>query len=212
MKNALTWRKEHSWTEKPHNIAEWAKFFQFETLGDSQLTEMLQEAARFILDAKEKRCVPRWLSMSGSNGAGKTYLLKRMAKWANSTKSFNTYTDIVTNEIKYKSVFVHWPKLAKELQDGGGRGMIEEVVNTQLVFLDDICAARDKTGFITGELSSLLSRRVGKWTAITSNLSVEQIAEKVDPRVASRLIRDGNCVVEVDVPDYWLRKIRSQTT
>lgn len=108
-------------------------------------------------------------------------------------------------QIHYAGNFVSWPQLADELQGGGGTGWVDEMKMTKFLFIDDIGQVLDKTGFITSKLSSLLAQRVGKWTFLTTNLTVQQISEKLDTRIASRLIRDGSQVVEVDTEDWNLR-------
>jgi len=50
----------------------------------------------------------------------------------------------------------------------------------------------------------LLDKRMGKWTFITSNLTMERFAE-LDNRIASRLIRDHNKVLQIVTTDYALR-------
>ncbi len=48
-----------------------------------------------------------------------------------------------------------------------------------------------------GSLDELLNARLGKWTVITSNLNIGQIAERLDVRISSRLMRK--------LPSRWPR-------
>ncbi len=166
---------------------------------------MVEESARFILDMKAKQ-TPRWLSLVGTSGAGKTYLAKKIFGYVTRQKIFNSFADMQRDELKYATEFCEWQYLGGQLQVGGGRSEVAQLVDTQFVVMDDIGAKLDKTGFITGELSTLLSQRTGKWTLITANYGLREIAEKIDPRVASRMIRDGGVVVDVDVKDFAMRK------
>jgi DNA replication protein DnaC len=74
-----------------------------------------------------------------------------------------------------------------------------------VLFLDDIGAERDTTGFAAEQLNTLLGRRVGKWTILTSNLALDGIAG-IDPRIADRIIRQPNLYLEVETLSYSLRK------
>ena len=75
--------------------------------------------------------------------------------------------------------------------------------------LDDVFGASDPRNF-GGRVSDMLAERVGKWTILTSNLTMPELASK-DRRLASRMIRDGSVVVENETKDYALRpKIERQ--
>ena len=74
-----------------------------------------------------------------------------------------------------------------------------------LLVIDDFGTQYDKSGFVLSKLFELINRRMGKWTVITSNLNLKQIANDVDPRIASRLVRDGNRVVDCSTKDFYLR-------
>ena len=54
------------------------------------------------------------------------------------------------------------------------------------------------------KINTLANVRVGKWTILTSNLSMVQIA-KVDKRIASRMVRNKGIVADVNTKDYNLR-------
>lgn len=194
-----------STTEKPVNIEVWAKWFKFETFNDPQLIAILEAGARFVRSIKNGEA-PHWLSLVGTSGAGKTFLAKRIHRWVRECSELKA--ECRNGELIYGDDYVSWPDLAKALQANGGREWIHEITRTKFVTLDDIGAVRDTSGFVTGELSVLLGQRVGKWTVITSNLNLEQISERVDNRVASRMIRDGNVVIDVDVLDFSLRRQR----
>ncbi len=146
---------------------------------------------------------PRWLSLLGDSGTGKTYLASRIHRWAMDHAPLRTRT--VDGEIQFATDWCRWPELAEQLQANGGHTYFDQIKSTQLLFIDDIGQSLDKTGFITGKLSTLLSARVGKWTVITANLPLREVAAKIDTRVASRMVRDKNVVVNVEAMDYALR-------
>lgn len=204
VQSALTTIQNQTGPTQPKNqpMQESVKF-KFETCGDPALEKMLAAANSFVTDliAGSPR---RWLSLTGTSGAGKTFLAEQIFRWYSKTPMFHKRADYDRN-IEAGN-FVYWPEVAKFLQQNKGGAWVEEISRDAFMVIDDIGAARDNTGFITGELSTILGRRVGKWTILTANLSLPEIEEKIDRRVASRMIRDKNIVVDVDVIDYALRK------
>ena len=54
------------------------------------------------------------------------------------------------------------------------------------------------------KINTLANVRVGKWTILTSNLSMVQIAQ-ADNRIASRMVRNNGIVADVNTKDYNLR-------
>lgn len=104
---------------------------------------------------------------------------------------------------------IFWPEYIERLRDGmkDGNGLkyFLDMIRWPFAVLDDIGAGRDATGFASDKLNTLLAGRVGKWTIITSNLSLDGIAQ-IDTRIASRIIREpGNLYIDLDVKDYGLR-------
>lgn len=81
-----------------------------------------------------------------------------------------------------------------------------ELSTEKLVVLDEIGADRDKNGHVKDQLARLCSARVGKWTIITSNMTLEDVKTHLDQRIPSRMLRDGSVVVDVRMRDYNLRK------
>ena len=65
----------------------------------------------------------------------------------------------------------------------------------------------DKSGYILSRQFDLINRRMGKFTVITSNLSIDQMK---DPRIASRLIRDGNKGINCTGQDYAMRQFEEK--
>jgi DNA replication protein DnaC len=191
-------------TARQVNTPKWENASGFQTLNDPTLTEMLHSVANWMLDMDDKQ-KPRWVSLVGKSGTGKTMLAKWAYRALQRSKHWVTRVDD-EGDTTFAGMFVSWPELADQLQANGGRDWMNEMKRCRILVLDDVGQSVDKTGFITGKLSILLSARVGKWTFITSNLSVGQIAERIDTRIASRLIRDGNVVVDIDAKDWALRK------
>lgn len=167
-----------------------------------QLERMLQEVFHFGRDQHEKKH-PRWLSLLGSSGVGKTYLSKKLFKLyqGSSSRQFSMSPDGVSRS----ETWVDWPELAGDLQQNEGQGLMDQLQGDYFVVLDEIGADRDKNGHVRDCLARLCSTRVNKWTIITSNLSMSQIEQSMDTRIASRMTRDGSRVVEILAPDFNLR-------
>lgn len=103
-----------------------------------------------------------------------------------------------------KTVFIDWRKLCSRLRSGGW-DELNWIEDTWLVVLDDIGTEYDPHGAMLSALDRIINGRLRKWTVITSNFSMEQIAEKLDVRIASRMKRDGAKILEIDAMDYALR-------
>lgn len=193
---------------KPLNTEAWASWFEFDIGGDewtqAQLAQLVTAAGAFVRDVNNG-ARPRWLSMLGSSGAGKTFLARRIFRWHLGCGRFDTGNFRSGEEVLYAREWCNWPELAGELQGNRGYDRLSEIQRTPFLVLDEIGADRDPNGHVRDCLCRLLSGRVGKWTVITSNKSLEQIANDIDTRVSSRMLRDGSAVVDVDVPDYALR-------
>lgn len=105
---------------------------------------------------------------------------------------------------------VYWPEMVgrlRDVDDREGREKFKEMAKWPVLFLDDIGAERDHTGFSSDQLNSILGQRVGKWTIITSNLPLHKIAE-IDVRISDRMVREkGNELIELEgLKSYALRK------
>jgi DNA replication protein DnaC len=188
------------------NIHEWAKFLEFGIDGDSrtqtQLSCMVEKAAFFIKALKSGNH-PYWLTFLGTSGAGKTYLARKIWNWYRSSSLFRA--SIKDDEICYPGSWVAWPKLAGDLLNNSGYWQIDELQREKLVVLDEIGADRDPSGHVRDCLARVLSSRVGQWTVITSNKTLGDIQRDIDTRVSSRIIRDENVVVDVELVDYAIR-------
>jgi len=103
--------------------------------------------------------------------------------------------------------FIGWRKIVDHLRDSD-YGIIDVLCNDWFVALDDIGAER-ASDFSVSKLDRIIDARLGKWTVITCNFTREQIAEHMDVRIASRLGRGENVIVDdINVPDYSTRSHR----
>ena len=175
----------------------------FDTFGSSGLVKMLSESQKFTTDLRTPLMQPRWISLLGPCGIGKTMLGEKIYAGA---KAFCKEHPRLENGRRERRVQRGmWPKMANALRDGEYE-LLGQFASAWMVFIDDIGAEYcSKSTFITSKLFDLCTERVGKWTVLTSNLSLEDIATRLDARIASRMLRGGSVVVEVDVQDYNTR-------
>ena len=136
---------------------------------------------------------PRWLSILGRSGTGKTHCCRRLWEWS---KSWSDWS-----RTKYSPMVIYWPGFVQSLKAGNAYGMRDDMRTWPVLFLDDVGAERNASGFATDELNALLGYRVDRWTLITSNLDIEAI-KAMDGRISSRLIRGKNICAGVNTHDF----------
>jgi DNA replication protein DnaC len=172
----------------------------FQTLADPQLESVITYANTFATDMIANRN-PRWLSLLGTSGVGKTMLGTLIYEIAKRQKHLQFHPRLNTcwaiNSEK-------WSDVASRFIDE--KWLSEYLSIANFLFLDDIGADHDKSGWLANCLYKVLDARVGKWTVLTSNLSLDQIGTRIDNRVASRMIRGNSQVVDVDTIDFNLRR------
>lgn len=149
-----------------------------------------------------------WLTLSGRNGCGKTMLARLLYAYARRVNPFggSLWTQTDSNTSRRPGVVwlneVDFVRRCKE----GEYDLPEYLGEDWLVVMDDMGASRDKTGFAGDMLFRFCVARAERLTMFTTNFSAKQIAEQIDPRITSRLIRDGNQLINVTAGDYALRK------
>jgi DNA replication protein DnaC len=137
---------------------------------------------------------PRWLSLLGQSGRGKSFLAELVRDWRRSLGPGRTYyrwIDLLTDFREDRALIARFMRRCDE---------------SRLLILDDVCAGYE-TEFSAAILGEIAERRVGRWTMFTANLSLEDFA-RLDSRIASRMIRGGNEVITFrDAPDFaiWQR-------
>ena len=180
----------------------------FNTLQDPQLEVMLEETARFAASLNFVH-QPYWLTLSGKTGVGKTHLARAVYRQFMDQNRFEVKLDRVQNRIVGNTAsYVDWRKFCDDIRSGG-YSWIDDLCEEWFVILDDVGSERDPSGFIASALDRILNSRLDKWTMITTNLSLKDVAEKIDVRVASRMLRNNGVVVENTCVDY---NLRSQNT
>jgi DNA replication protein DnaC len=169
-----------------------------------------KEATKFVIEAT---MLPYsgggyTLTFCGLSDTGKTMLAKailaelRLNAWG--------HCDAVEPAIikghltRFTAELFDWRKVSDGFKDGKW-GYVEAMEEPWLTVLDDVGADYDPRKIAVSKLDQVLRSRHGKWTVITCNMTLEQIAEQMDPRISSWLIRDGNTVVEINATPFHLR-------
>jgi DNA replication protein DnaC len=158
---------------------------------------MVEACARFCLRTKGA-AIPSWLTLLGDTGTGKTHCAD--AVWRKRHGKFDW------RNCDWSPHKIYWPAFVLSLRSGEAYSKVSDMARWPMLYLDDICAERDTTGFAAEQLCTLLGQRQSKWTIITSNRTVAQIAE-MDVRLADRIVREpGNELVEVNTVSYAMRQ------
>ena len=145
----------------------------------------------------------RWLTFLGTSGAGKTFLANII--WWQAHGS--SYVEPGTAADLYRHThFEHWPKFVRDCKSGRFNISlaVDSLVKPAFVVIDEIAASNDPSGFVADLLCQVASGRVNKPTVFTGNVTLDTI-ERMDVRIASRMVRDSNEVIEVSTIDYALR-------
>lgn len=169
-----------------------ADWLRFKTFGESELEKVVaacHEWASAVRDGSS----PRWLSLIGRSGTGKTHCAERLWRWALPRFNFSA--------TRFQPRKIYWPDFVQRLRAGDWFNLRTDLKTWPVVFLDDIGAERDTTGFASEELNTLLGCRAGRWTLLTSNLDLAGL-KAVDQRIASRVFRGENICVGINTKDY----------
>ena len=169
----------------------------FKTCGDPELIKAAEAAQEWASAFKAKES-PRWLSLLGVSGTGKTFIAKKLWNYAKASSDWSRFD--------YFPKVVLWPDFVQLLRTGEAFEMRQEMKRWPVLLLDDIGAERDPSGFAAEELNTLLSCRMDRWTLITSNKDADAL-KLLDGRIFSRLIRDKNICVGINTKDFSERDV-----
>lgn len=191
---------------------------------------MLNQSQKFLNDMLTGE-EPYWLVLLGEPGCGKTHLADKI-RWFIKKHGERTYNakerpkvDPERRRVEtcfiYKQegpVLVKWGSLIDKLRDGG-RWDFSRACGDHYKVIDDLGVDSfsknsrgelEATPFATQKIGELLDRRLGKWTVITANFSIEQFGTIFDTRIASRLLRKSSVVKAFGLRDYALEKHKAQ--
>lgn len=187
---------------------------RFLTLGDPQL-EMMKRAAERLCAEVQARAKPRWLTLLGNSGAGKSLISRCVYQFVKERGRYYRMKGATGEDVVqwHETFWANWRTDAREMRSGDF-SIVDllctspEHRNHEIWFavIDDLGASNETSrSYLLNAIDSIADARIGRWTMWTSNLTLGQIGDLLDPRIASRMIRDGNEVIQVDVPDFNLR-------
>ena len=165
----------------------------------------LRRAAEYALEfLSRSHSEPIWLSLIGNTGVGKTHLAQEIKRtWRrleirkrcpNSASGWRV--------TRGKRQFFAWPYITNKIRQGDF-GIIDYVCDEiDFLVIDDLGVGY-QSELTTAKLGEIADRRLRKPTIITANLSLEEISDKLDPRIASRMIRGGSLVVDFQQTQDW---------
>jgi DNA replication protein DnaC len=183
----------------------WDEFYDFQTLDDPQLKRMKNEAVSFIDDLFNNR-QPRWLSLLGTSGAGKTMLARRIWHLFRDFRHGRIRIDTDVRVIRWRGGFINWGAAVNNRMLKGEFDFLDDMRSWDFFVIDDIASEHEKHRELSAsKLYNILEGRLGKWTILTANLTLSQLSEKLETRIASRMVRGNSVVVDVDVADFNLR-------
>ena len=175
---------------------------EFRTFGESELIKMKEESQNWLF-AQWEKSEPYWCSLLGTSGTGKTYLAKQ-CKDKIEKLGLNVFRCKFSGVNQYKDVsFFYWPTIARKLR-GQEYDIVPYIIETDFRFIDDL-GAENKSDYVIGALNEICNSRIGKCTFITSNLSMLDIHDNFDARIASRMKRGKNIIIQTNATDYDLR-------
>ncbi len=174
----------------PQSIAQIGKVrndLEFDLL-DADLSR-IAFAAEEYLQLIENGAAPRWLTLSGPCGTGKTHLARRIFDLSRSMgpRHGGSWSSLLS---PYR--FIDWRSFCDGLLDGKWF-LADEAIDAWMAVIDDIGTNYDRDGLLISKLDRILNCRLGKWTVITTNLEIGAL----EARIRSRIFRNGSLVVEL---------------
>lgn len=169
------------------------------------LEVVMPAVRRFVSDvlnhAAQPEVEPYWLTILGPSGVGKTLALKQAFKM------------LARNEHLWEiptATGSRMPQCAHIIpgEDLTDWRAAKDYGSYDLIYVEDIGAGagidRGAGAVTTSRIAELLQYRTGRWTLLDANMSRRTIEEKIDPRIASRLKRDGSILLQIPdaVPDF----------
>jgi len=187
-------------------------FSDWKIHGEEGLRAPLLAASQFVSDIIRRRVTHDRegyaLTFCGVSGTGKTFLSNCILNELGRNKwgELESVVGFIREGHLIRSTYMKcdWRKVSDGFKQGEF-GTLEDMEEVFLLMLDDIGADYDPSSMGISKLDRVLRARTGKWTILTCNLTLSQIAENLDTRIASFLIRDGNKVCEIKAIDYALR-------
>lgn len=132
------------------------------------------------------------VTLTGPPGVGKTHL---------ATATIRRWVEAGRRGARWIAISRMNEALRDEVAGRSSASLMPRLISASLLVLDDLGAQRE-TDWTLDRLYLLLSERYDEMrpTIITTNLSLDQIGERIDARIASRLVE--GLVVHMRLDDY----------
>ena len=141
-----------------------------------------------------------WLTFFGRAGTGKTFLARQILE---ESRKFNPGrhslwvppgNPVGTLQESQRRPYCIWIDATRfsERLKGGEYNLPESYATDWCVVFDDLGASRDKTDYVPEAIYRFAASRLGKWTVWTTNLTPDEVANRLDQWLTSRLFRDDN--------------------
>jgi hypothetical protein len=167
----------------------------------------------------ERGADPYWLTLQGVNGCGKTMLGRQV--WAQAKRinpgnpannpiwppdaleSWGDGANTYTGARPYALWFDEGGLISR--MRAGDYTLPRSLRGDFFVALDEVGITRDPTNYVSESVATFCETRLNRWGFFATNLTLKEIAERMDARISSRLIRDRNVFISIAAGDYALR-------
>lgn len=163
--------------------------------------EMATETQAWCLRVRENsRATATLIVLVGPFGCGKTRMLRAAWRYV---RDISMRVDDPRWKKSLSIADVSWPQFLGDYIENRNDERYEDVINSDVVFLDDLGAESDR--YRSGEPNQILGDLLGalgkKFVFCTTNIAPDGWTERWDGRVADRLLRNGSVVVDGYAPE-----------
>lgn len=143
----------------------------------------------------------RLLVISGKFGLGKTCCLRAARSYVNAIY-MDVWPALWPKPISTASI--EWPQFIYEVTENGNREHWEDVIHSDVVFIDDLGAEEDRyrSGAPVRVLGDLLGQLENAYVFLTTNIRPDAWVERWDGRVNDRLFRRNAALCNLYDPAY----------
>jgi DNA replication protein DnaC len=195
--------------------------WNFNDHDDDNLKAMHRAAKIFLFDflmsaIDPDKHTPYWLTLLGPSETGKTHLAHAIYRFF---KEHIETTFVPVNGYEKLQILKHTGEFIMASETGKQaitmHGLLRRLNEANLIIIDELDPHVSRIE--KDQVCKLMSWRAGagnnpfRWMVVTSNLTRQQVADEFDPRIASRLRRESNVVIELPIEiEAFLDRPQSQ--